>query len=178
MGGFAPVKHLTEKTTMRLSPLSLTRQRQWGRTLWIALCVTGFAGHAHATDSSAAAAAVAKLLALPLPGSEPAAATDGPKRATVTSLRGENVDRIIRRTVHDQPFKDEFVRKAFVQLNPSVLGNNPARVLPAGTALTVPTAQDLHALLSEQHPALGKGSTEQETTPSALQPKRRWVQFP
>jgi Tfp pilus assembly protein FimV len=178
MGGFAPVKQLTEKTTMRMSLLPLTRLFQWGCTLWIALCVTGFAGHANATDSSAAAAAVAKLLALPLPGSEPAAATDGPKRATVTALRGENVDRIIRRTVRDQPFKDEFVRKAFVQLNPSVLGNNPVRVLNAGTALTVPTAQDLQALLSEQYPALGKGSTEQETTPSALQPKRRWVQFP
>jgi Tfp pilus assembly protein FimV len=133
---------------------------------------------AQATDSSAAAAAVAKLLALPLPGGETAAIQDAPKRATVTALRGENVDRIIRRTLRDQPFKDEFVRKAFVQLNPSVLGSNTLRVLPAGTVLNMPSTQDLQALFTEQYPAMGKGPAEQEGAPPTTQPKRRWVQFP
>jgi len=178
MGGLASVKPTTETTAMCLRQTIKTRLFPLGCAIWLTGTLVSFSGLAQATDSSAAAAAVAKLLALPLPGSEPAAATDTSKRATVTSLRGENVDRIIRRTLRDQPFKDEFVRKAFVQLNPSVLGNNTLRVLPAGTALNMPTAQDLQALLSEQYPALGKGPAEQEAAPSTPQPKRRWVQFP
>ncbi len=178
MGGFATVKPLTGMTTMCLRPTTRTRLLQLCCAVWLTGSLVSFSGLAHATDSAAAAAAVAKLLALPLPGSETPAAPDTPKRATVTALRGENVDRIIRRTLRDQPFKDEFVRKAFVQLNASVLGNNPMRVLPAGTALNMPTAQDLQTLLSEQYPTLSKVAAEHETASSSPQPKRRWVQFP
>lgn len=140
----------------------------------------GFVNLAQATDSSAAAAAVAKLLALPLPGGESTApAADTAKRATVTTLRGENLDRLIRRVLPQQPFKDDFVRKAFVALNPETLGKNPTRVLPPGTALLVPGPQDLAMQLSEHYPALGKATaTHEEATATAPPARRRWVQFP
>lgn len=136
---------------------------------------------AQATDSSAAAVAVAKLLALPLPGSvAPAPAADAAKRPMVTTLKGENLDRVIRRVLPQLPFKDDFVRMAFTLLNPDTLGNHPTRVLPAGTALQVPTPQDLAALLSAQYPALGKATTAvHDDAPAApAANKRRWVQYP
>ena len=94
----------------------------------------GLAPRAEASESAAATAAIAKLLSLPAPGSEAAAASpDGAKRAVVQSLRGENLDRIARRALPKHPFKDEWVRQAFVQLNPEALAKNPMRVLPTGT---------------------------------------------
>lgn len=142
----------------------------------------GFVSLAQATDSSAAAAAVAKLLALPLPGNEtPAPAGDAAKNPTVTTSRGENLDRVIRRTLPSQPFKDDFVRKAFARLNPDLLGKNPTRVLPTGTVLNLPGPQDLMAQLYEQYPALGKATTAaHEASPASASStaKRRWVQFP
>lgn len=142
----------------------------------------GLTGLAHATDSAAAAAAVARLLAQPLPGSTPPApaAADAAKRPMVTTLKGENLDRVIRRVLPQLPFKDDFVRMAFTLLNPDTLGKNPTRVLPAGTALQVPTPQDLAALLVAQYPALGTASAavHDDAPASPAVAKRRWVQFP
>lgn len=143
--------------------------------------LTCWTGAAHATDSAAAAAAVARLLALPTPGHETAVATHhSVQHAKVTTLRGENLDRVIRRSLPNLPFKDDFLRKAFVQLNPDVLGKNQARAMPTGTVLVVPSPQDLAALLSEHYPALGHTSaTVQEDGSGATSPsKRRWVQYP
>ena len=141
----------------------------------------GLASLAQATDSSAAAAAVAKLLALPLPGSTSTApAADAAKRTMVTTLKGENLDRVIRRVLPQQPFKDDFVRMAFALLNPDTLGKNPTRVLPAGTALHVPSPQDLAALLAAQYPALvhATAAMHDEAPAAPAANKRRWVQFP
>ena len=180
MGGTATLMpHTLDTTAMRHRPQSRSHWLQ----LAIATLILGQGvvspGLAQATDSAAAAAAVAKLLARPLPGGDaPSPASESAKRATVTTLRGENLDRVIRRTLPQQPFKDDFVRKAFVQLNADALGKNPTRVLPAGTALNVPSPQDLMALLSEHYPALAKATaTDSEDAPVAS-PKRRWVQFP
>ena len=98
----------------------------------------------------------------------------------MTTLRGENLDRVIRRILPNLPFKDEFVRKAFVQLNPQALSKNTARALPAGTTLFVPSPQDLATLLSEHYPALGKApaDTHGDMPHSVSAAKRRWVQFP
>jgi hypothetical protein len=164
---------------MRHSPHSRSHTLKQVATALILGHSLGLTGLAHATDSAAAAAAVARLLALPLPGSESAApAADTAKRATANTLRGENLDRVIRRVMPQQPFKDDFVRKAFVRLNPDILGKNPTRMLPAGTALQVPNPQDMAALLSEHYPVLDKTAASEDTTTSATSAKRRWVQFP
>jgi hypothetical protein len=122
---------------------------------------------------------VAKLLALPAPASEAVPTT--PTRPAVAVLRGETLDRVIRRTLPGQPFKDEFLRKAFVQLNPGTLDNRPTRILPAGTRLNVPTPHDLLALLGQEYPVLYKAQANAapEDAPVASSgSKRRWVQYP
>lgn len=138
-------------------------------------------GLAQATESAAAAAAVAKLLALPVPANESAAAPEKTTKPAVTVLRGETLDRVIRRTMPGQPFKEEFLRKAFVQLNPGTLDTRTTRILPAGITLNMPTPQDLMAMLNQEYPALFKARTTEvaeEAAASPPTPKRRWVQFP
>lgn len=164
---------------MRHCPSLCTRLLQASLLVW----PLGLMAPAQATDSAAASAAIARLLAQPLPGTEapaPAPATEARTRHTIQVLRGENLDRVIRRAWPQQPFKDEFVRRAFVQLNADVLGKNPARVLPAGTVLHVPGPQDLMGLLAQHYPALASSTVaaHDEPTPAPASPKRRWVQFP
>lgn len=147
-------------------------------TLTLAMA-SSWSGGASATESSAAAAAVAKLLALPTANNE--ASPPASARPAVTVLRGETLDRVIRRTLPGQPFKDEFLRKAFIQLNPGTLDNRPTRILPAGTTLNVPSAHDLLALLAQQYPALYKARASEATEDAPVASsgnKRRWVQYP
>lgn len=183
MGGPAPVKpQTTEYTAMRPShPHKTSAVQRMGMGLLMTLA-SSLVLTVHATESSAAAAAIAKLLAQPVAGSEASAAAAEPaKKASITVLRGESLDRVIRRAMPQQPFKDEFVRKAFVQSNPGTLGKTPAtRALPAGTVLTVPTPEDMMALFSEHYPALAKARSMQhdEAADTPVAPKRRWVQFP
>ena len=162
---------------MRHSPLLRARLLQACLLVW----PLGLMAPAHATDSAAASAAIARLLAQPLPGGEAStpAAESSPKN-TIKVLRGESLDRVIRRAWPNQPFKDEFVRKAFVQLNADALGKNPSRMLPAGTVLNVPGPQDLMTQLADQYPALAKSTVHghDDTASAPASPKRRWVQFP
>lgn len=155
------------------------------RLLSLALLVS-WPAFSHATDSGAAAAAIAKLLATPTSpqaAEEPAAS----KRATVTVQRGENLDRVMRRIVPNLPFKDDFLRKAFIQVNSEALAGNPRKTLPAGSTLAVPTPQDLAQLLLEQYPAIGPAmSTAQTHSPQThadaghdnASPRRPWVRYP
>lgn len=138
-----------------------------------------------AADSGAAAAAIAKLLATP---THPQAAEESaaPKRASVTVQRGETLDRVMRRVVPNLPFKDEFVRKAFIQVNSEALAANPRRALPAGSTLTVPSPQDLAQLLLEQYPAMGPAmglaphgmQTHADAGHDNANPRRPWVRYP
>jgi len=141
-------------------------------------------GPLHATDSSAAAAAIAKLLASPT-GHSAAEEPVAPQRASVTVQRGENLDRVMRRVVPNLPFKDDFVRKAFIQVNCEALAANPRKTLVAGSTLVVPTPQDLARLLLEQYPAIGPGlqaagASESETphSNSGHRERRPWVRYP
>jgi hypothetical protein len=146
-------------------------------------------GPAHAADSGASAPGVAKLLAKadrPMPVSE---AVAGNGRPSVTALRGENLDRVMRRVLPKLPFNDEFMRKAFVQVNPDLLSSNPGRTLPAGTAVVVPTPQDLAQLLMAQYPALAQRPQAQAGHDGTATPprspdsengstRRTWVRYP
>jgi hypothetical protein len=180
MGGVATLKTPTPGTTVMRQYLSLPKRTVKGAIVGLLLLhALGFASLAQATDSAAAAAAVARLLALPMAGNENAAPPpDTTKRATVLTLRGENLDRVIRRALPQQPFKDEFVRKAFVMLNADILAKNPTRALAPGTTLNIPSPNDLMAMLSAHYPALSKASTVPDEEMGAVVPKRRWVQFP
>ena len=152
------------------------------------VAVLGLQGPASAADSSASAPGVAKLLARSPTTEPPGMASAPPARPTVTVLRGENLDRVMRRVLPKLPFNDEFMRQAFVLVNPDLLGNNPARALPTGAALVVPTPQDLGQLLHAQYPVLsstpGASPTPaRNTLPPAPESdtgnaRRAWVRYP
>jgi len=158
--------------------------------LWAAMAMLHLWAPAQAADSSASAPGVAKLLAKADRPEPVAESSGGPTRPTVTILRGENLDRVMRRVLPKLPFNDDFMRKAFAQVNPDLLANNPGRTLPTGAALVVPTPQDLAQLLTAHYPALmhrqnnSTAHTGMGTAPahaSEAEPvnaRRAWVRYP
>lgn len=99
------------------------------------------------------------------------------QRMQVTVRRGESLNAVIRRTFPDTPYKDDVVRRAFVQFNPSALARG--RLL-AGTVLQVPTAQDLRLMVDGSQPRAPEAAAPAQTGVSrAVEDERRkWVRFP
>lgn len=141
---------------------------------------------ATAADSAAASAAVAKLLSLPTESGSPTPERREAvsPRASVIVLKGEHLGHVIRRTMAKQPFKEEFLRKAFIQLNPQLPAQQPLRSLKPGTSLLAPNSEDLLALLAQDNPGFEKaasaasGQQAQTTQTSSAAARRHWVRFP
>jgi Tfp pilus assembly protein FimV len=115
----------------------------------------------------------------------PAAAPAG--RTQVVVRPGETLDGIIRRTLAESPYKETWLRRAFVQLNPAAFERGNTHRLKAGAVLLVPTDGDVLALLDDGRPAPGvpsAASTGAGTSagmsqaPSAADERRKWVRFP
>lgn len=98
--------------------------------------------------SPAARAALEQLLGLPAAGSAASAAAGIEARTTTTVREGETLDRIIRRTMGNTPFKDSLLQAAFVEANPRAYPNGSIQRLPVGTVLHVPSAADLRRHLA------------------------------
>jgi Tfp pilus assembly protein FimV len=99
--------------------------------------------------------------------------------------RGETLDRLIRRTLPDVPLHPDFLRKAFVSLNPQVFPSGRPNQMRSGATLQVPSMATLRQMMLSQHPgtaALLHGNKVQGPEGSAqqLDPKdqRHWVRFP
>ena len=102
-------------------------------------------------------------------------------RATVTVQRGETLDRLIRRVLPGMPFHPDFLRQAFVQLNPQVFPKGTAQALRPSTTLMVPSTEDLRQMLATQHPefqAITAKSERQHPVESNKVEQLRWVRFP
>lgn len=102
---------------------------------------------------------------------------------TVTVQRGETLDRLIRRTLPDVPLHPDFLRKAFVSLNPQVFPSGSPNQMRTGATLQVPSMAALRQMLLSQHPgsaALLEGGTAKSGQPDPIDPsdQRRWVRFP
>jgi Tfp pilus assembly protein FimV len=119
---------------------------------------------------------------------QPAAPTDtvnaanrSPRR-TLTVMRGETLDRAVRRAVPGLPLHPDFLRQAFVSVNPQVFPKGAPHALRAGTTLQVPTADELRFMLMSQHPETAALFQVVEATPTAepaaQASKRHWVRFP
>ncbi len=99
--------------------------------------------------SSTARAALEQLLGMGGAASASGGASSGKAeaaaepRATTTVREGETLDRIIRRTMGNTPFKDSLLQAAFVEANPRAYPNGSIQRLPVGTVLNVPSASDL-----------------------------------
>ncbi len=104
------------------------------------------------------------------------------QRRTITVMRGETLDRAVRRALPGLPLHPDFLRQAFVTVNPQVFPKGAAHAMRAGTNLQVPTADDLRFMLMSQYPETVGLFQLVEATPSvekdSQQAKRHWVRFP
>jgi len=102
---------------------------------------------------------------------------------TVTVQRGETLDRVIRRALPDVPLHPDFLRKAFVSLNPQAFPSGSPHQMRSGVQLKVPSLPALRQMVLSQHPgaaALFTGAEEQAPQKAAPDPndQRRWVRYP
>jgi Tfp pilus assembly protein FimV len=104
------------------------------------------------------------------------------ERRTITLMRGETLDRAVRRALPGLPLHPDFLRQAFVTVNPQVFPKGAAHAMRSGTTLQVPTADELRFMLMSQYPETVALFQVVEATPSAeqspQQSKRHWVRFP
>jgi len=109
---------------------------------------------------------------------------DKAQHKTITVMRGESLDRVIRRAMPGMPLHPDFLRQAFVRVNPQVFPQGKPHALRTGTALQIPTAEELRFLLMSQHPETASLFQRAETTPapeqepSPAQTRRQWVRYP
>jgi Tfp pilus assembly protein FimV len=103
--------------------------------------------------------------------------------STVTVQRGETLDRLIRRTLPDVPLHPDFLRKAFVSLNPQVFPSGSPNRMLAGARMQVPSMAALRQMMLSQHPssaALLQGGDARANHAGSIDPsdQRSWVRFP
>jgi Tfp pilus assembly protein FimV len=105
------------------------------------------------------------------------AAAEG--RKVVVVRKGETLVRIVRAHFKDSPFRDDFIYKAFVAMNPEVFPRKTHHVLTAGASLQVPTHGDLMAMAEGQSPAtLGQGEHAASSGAGNPAQRKHWVRFP
>ncbi|WP_396435243.1 hypothetical protein [Limnohabitans sp.] len=174
----------------------------WGLAWVIAVAVTCWPLAVRAADSSAATSALKALLGSDAVSGSAAAqqltttalvtfsggaalapagpAMPAPPGPTITVQRGDTLDRVIARTLPNVPLRADFLRKAFVALNPQAFPSGSAHLMRAGTTLQVPSMAVLRHMLLQQHPATGVWFEPQADDTVLHKPgdKRRWVRFP
>ena len=96
--------------------------------------------------------------------------------------RGDTLDRIIRRSLGETPFSADFLRKAFVELNPHAFraGGNP-HLVSAGSTLRVPTAAQLQQRMQAYFPpspALSATGHDSPAHATDAEARKRWVRYP
>lgn len=102
---------------------------------------------------------------------------------TVTVKRGETLDRVIRRAMPDVPLHPDFLRKAFVSLNPQVFPSGSPHQMRSGASLKVPSMPALRQMMMNQHPGtapllLGTEGEMGHKAAADSNDQRRWVRFP
>ncbi len=113
----------------------------------------------------------------------PASASSAMVSGTVTVKRGETLDRLIRRTLPDVPLHPDFLRKAFVNLNPQVFPSGSPHQMRSGASLKVPSLPALRQMMMSQHPSaapllLGAEGQMEHKTAADPNDQRRWVRYP
>jgi Tfp pilus assembly protein FimV len=139
------------------------------------------------TLSPAAMEALERLIGRPVAG-VPEARARGTHDSVVVQ-RGETLDTIMRRTAKNLPFRDEALRKAFIDLNPQAFTQGSPHRLQAGAQLRVPSLEDVlvSTKLIPARPALTPTATPKAEDvhhastsgpdPRAIE-RRHWVRYP
>ncbi len=118
------------------------------------------------------------------PRDTPSAATPSAMvGSTVTVKRGETLDRLIRRVLPDMPLHPDFLRKAFVSLNPQVFPTGSPHQMRSGASLKVPSLPALRQMMMSQYPGTAPLLREtQDLDPQKAakdhNDRRHWVRFP
>lgn len=97
-------------------------------------------------------------------------------RARLVVQPRDTLDAVIRRTHRGSPFREDLLRRAFVQLNPAAFERGSPHALLAGAELQVPTVADVLALAGLALPR----PPEPETRPvrDSADEMRQWVRYP
>ena len=100
-------------------------------------------------------------------------------RTVVVVRKGESLARIVRNHFKGSPFRDDFLFKAFVALNPGAFPRKTYHIVTAGASLQVPTHADLMAMAEGQLPDMGGQGASVASSSAALPMQRKhWVRFP
>lgn len=121
-----------------------------------------------------------KTVTQPMPSKvDGPASVDAGGRKVVVVRKGESLVRIVRAHFKGSPFREDFIYKAFVALNPEAFPRKTHHVVTAGASLQVPTHADLMAMAEGQSPAMG-GQGDHAASSSSANPAQRkhWVRFP
>ena len=113
----------------------------------------------------------------------------GQARTTVDVIRGQTLESLIRAHFGKSPLKPEVVREVLIKLNPQALGPDGRKRLVPGTAVNLPTRDDLvrHAFGAGEAQALAQAALAaqalQAEAASASQgaaaaARRGWVRYP
>ena len=103
----------------------------------------------------------------------PQGQAEGPPRVRVTAKRGETLDAVIRRTMGDSPFKESFLRGAYLEINAGAVQPGTTRLI-AGAQVQVPNLEDLRNHLQR---VLGPQQASHAADP-APSDKRHWIRYP
>ena len=83
--------------------------------------------------------------------------------------RGDYLDKIIRTTVGNYPFKRDILRKAFVQSNPKVFRRSNPNWMYANKTMRIPGVEDIKRVIFKDQP---------DNKSSAKDPYEGWVRYP
>ena len=83
--------------------------------------------------------------------------------------RGDYLDKIIRTTVGNYPFKRDILRKAFVQSNPKVFRRSNPNWMYANKTMRIPGVEDIKRVIFKDQP---------DNKSSAKNPYEGWVRYP
>jgi Tfp pilus assembly protein FimV len=86
--------------------------------------------------------------------------------------------RIVRTHFKGSPFREDFIYKAFVALNPEAFPRKTHHVVTAGASLRVPTHAELLAMAEGKSPAATQGSAMGAAARAPSDQRKQWVRFP
>lgn len=154
------------------------------------------ASQAQPAPASAAAKAAWEMLSqndASVKPTSPSAPQDRPQSASTalanpsatTSMviqRGQTLDIIIRTHLPNVPYKIDLVRRAIMDLNPGAFPMNSPHLIRAGTALMIPSPDQLRQLTLSRNPTLasylGDPLTDSSAKRTRHEDQSQWVRFP
>jgi Tfp pilus assembly protein FimV len=91
---------------------------------------------------------------------------------TYNVVSGDTLDKVIRQTMGDSPFKIEVLRQAFIQQNPQAFTKGSPKFLMAGAVLKVPNQEDVLRRMA------GVNAKPVYGPDPGMMERKNWVRYP